>query len=167
MGFAGEGRPGTLALGESVWCCMFRPLAPQLEAACRSGAQSAAVWMLFPAGSHSRRALCVGPWWVRGCGVGLYWFMGAHGHAGRDTPTTWAASGLGQLGLEADLFHLRLLLGSMGKSSSGEESLAWWGLGLSVVSRAVSGTSAPLFPRTLSWHSCDVGSLFLRLFHPL
>lgn len=40
---------------------VFRPLAPQLEAACRSGAQSAAVWMLFPAGSHSKRACVSAP----------------------------------------------------------------------------------------------------------
>ena len=147
-----EGRTGPLALGESVWRGVFRPLAPQLEAACRSGAQSAAVWMLFPAGSHSKRACVSAPVGPRvWCGPILV--QGLRGHAGRVTPATWAASGLGQLGLEADLVHLRFLLGSMGKSSSGEESLAWWDLGLSVVSRAGSGTSAPLFPRTLSWHS--------------
>lgn len=37
-----------------VWC--FRPLAPQPEAACTFGVQSAVVEMVFPAGSHSKSA---------------------------------------------------------------------------------------------------------------
>lgn len=152
VGFVWEGRTrAPCPRGECTLQCV-QAFGPQLDAACRSGAQSAAGGCCFLQAHTTNGPMCR-PRWVHGCGVGLYWFMGAHGHAGRNTPATWAASGLGQLGQEADPFHLRFLLGSMGKSSSGEESLAWWDLGLSVVSRAGSGTSAPLFPRTLSWHS--------------
>lgn len=94
--------------------------------------------------------------------MGVVWAYagswGAHGHAGRNTPATWATSGLGQLGQEADPFHL---------SSSWEvcsilleeDSLAWWDLGLSVVSRAGSKDLCPVprpfLAQLVTWALCS------------
>lgn len=99
-----RGREGAPALGERVWCGVFRPLAPEPEAACTFGVQRAAVEMLFPAGSHSRWACASASHAATGgaqahAGAWVPAGMGAREHAGRDTLATLATSGLGHLGL--------------------------------------------------------------------
>lgn len=128
----GRGRTGTLALGESVWCGVFRPLAP----AARGGPNiwcavcscvDAVSCRLTANGPVCRPLVCP----LVGCGPMLvHGGMGAQSHTGGNRPAMWAASGLGWLSLEAAL-HLRFLLGSMGISSSGRRLWGWWGLGLS------------------------------------
>lgn len=142
-----------------VWC--VRALG---STACTFVVRCAAARMLLPAGSHSKRA-CVSASGVSTAGAWAYaGSLGVRGHTGRDTPATWAASGLGQLGLEADLLHPRFLLGSMGKSSSGEEALGLVGPRLLCGEQSwVLGPLPHCYPRILSRIACELGILFLRL----
>lgn len=83
-----------------------------------SGAQSAAWWVLFPAGSHNRRTYVFGP--DGSMGVVPSGYTGSWGPAGIKTlaPAEHFRFGAA-MGQEADPFHLRFLLRRMGKSSSG------------------------------------------------
>ena len=155
VGLVWSGGEGNPVLGESVWCGVFRPLAPQPEAACTVGVQP---WRccFLPAPTVNgpvRRPLMwprVGlrPMLVHGC-------TGAWEHAGRETLASPGCLCFGAPGPGGLPSPPQTPLGKCGQILlRGESSGAGGGLGLSLVSRA--GSFGPLphsYPRTLYWHN--------------
>lgn len=156
LGIVGSVRPRLGGAGRGqcmVWCVSLWPLSQRRPV---RGMQSAAVQLLFPAGSNSK--------WACVCASGVSMGgVGAGEHAGRDTPVTGLFLVWGGWAWRLT-FSIQMPSGKWPVPLRGGRSGAGGTLGLSLVSRAGSFGSLPhitpeLFPGT----ACDLGILLSPL----